>query len=643
MFVPQTAQENGTLVTKMSVPVTAEEKTNKKNDVKARSLLLMVLPNEHQLTFSQYNDAKTMFAAIKARFGGNEATKKTHKILFKQQYENFSVSSAESLDFIFNRLQNIVIWMNKAKIETMSIDDLYKNFKIVEQKVKKSIGTSSGAQNLAFMTAPSISSTNDLKTAKPAYEVSTVSPNVNTASPQVSTTSFSDNAVYAFMLSLLSMWAKRYYQRTGKKIFINANDTAGYDKSKVECFNYHKMGHFFRECRAPRNKEGQFRNQDNTKKHGNNEDTSSKAMLAIDDVGFDWSDMAEEQVQTNMALMAFSDSEIYNDETCSKTCLKNYETLKKQCDDLIVKLNQTEFTAATYKRGLATIEEQLITYRKNEVLFSEEFAVLKWEVACKNYEINILKSEFEKVKQEKEGIEFKIEKSDKASKDLYKLPKKLDLSYSSLDEFKEPKFKGYGSEDSKKESNIVCDKKLDDSKENYGDSLVESAKPKNHEKAIKKSVRTHRNAQRNMVSRAVLMKTGLKPFNTARTVNTAHPKSIVFSVKPMLRFSKTTQSTIRRPFQAKPVLTNKRFTQKVNTAKAQAVNTARPKVVKTARTSYVVVNAVRVNQENAVKASACWVWRPTKPDSASITLKKHNYIDARGRSKSMMAWVLKGI
>ncbi|GKF06681.1 hypothetical protein Tco_0037349 [Tanacetum coccineum] len=83
------------------------------------------------------------------------------------------------------------------------------------------------------------------------------------------------------------------------------------------------------------------------------EDTSLKAMLAIDGVGFDWSDMAEEQVLTNMALIAFSDSEVYND----KTCLKNYETLKKQCDDLIVKLNQIEFTAATYKRGLATVEE----------------------------------------------------------------------------------------------------------------------------------------------------------------------------------------------------------------------------------------------------------------------------------------------
>ncbi|GKE82747.1 hypothetical protein Tco_1552747 [Tanacetum coccineum] len=85
----------------MSVPITAEEKTNKKNDVKARSLLLMALPNEHQLTFS----------------------------------------SRRFLPLEWNT--HVVVWMTKADIETMSIDDLYNNFKIVEQDVKKSVGASS--------------------------------------------------------------------------------------------------------------------------------------------------------------------------------------------------------------------------------------------------------------------------------------------------------------------------------------------------------------------------------------------------------------------------------------------------------------------------------------------------------------------
>ncbi|GJV54500.1 hypothetical protein Tco_1450241 [Tanacetum coccineum] len=75
---------------------------------------------------------------------------------------------------------HVVVWMNKVDIETMSIDDLYNNFKIVEQDVKKFVGASSGAQNLAFMNALSTSSTNDVNTA---YEFSTVIPNINTTCP----------------------------------------------------------------------------------------------------------------------------------------------------------------------------------------------------------------------------------------------------------------------------------------------------------------------------------------------------------------------------------------------------------------------------------------------------------------------------
>ncbi|GJY08712.1 putative ribonuclease H-like domain-containing protein, partial [Tanacetum coccineum] len=83
-------------------------KVQKKNDLKAISMLLMALPNEHLMTFNQYKDAKTLFAAKQTRFGGNEATKKTQKTLLKQMYENFSAPSTESLDSIFNRVQKIV-------------------------------------------------------------------------------------------------------------------------------------------------------------------------------------------------------------------------------------------------------------------------------------------------------------------------------------------------------------------------------------------------------------------------------------------------------------------------------------------------------------------------------------------------------
>ncbi|GKB75530.1 hypothetical protein Tco_0942425, partial [Tanacetum coccineum] len=228
--IPVTTPESGpSTALKMTVPSTTEEKICKKNDVKARSLLLMALPNEHQLTFNQYADAQSMFIAIKARFGGNDATKKTQKALLKQQYENFNATSSESLDSIFNRLQklvsrlailgvdtppedlnvkflrslpsewdtHVVVWMNKPDFETMGLDDLYNNFKIVEQKVKRTVAANNDDKNLVFLTTSSPSSTNTINTTNTG--VSTGNTKVNTASTETSTTSFSDATVYAFL------------------------------------------------------------------------------------------------------------------------------------------------------------------------------------------------------------------------------------------------------------------------------------------------------------------------------------------------------------------------------------------------------------------------------------------------------------
>ncbi|GJU06687.1 hypothetical protein Tco_1123117 [Tanacetum coccineum] len=99
-----TTNANGTSTSLIPGPITTKEKAQKKKDVKERSMLLMALPNKHLMTFNQYKDTKTLFAAIQTRFGGNDATKKTQKTLLKQMYKNFSAPSTESLDFIFNRL-----------------------------------------------------------------------------------------------------------------------------------------------------------------------------------------------------------------------------------------------------------------------------------------------------------------------------------------------------------------------------------------------------------------------------------------------------------------------------------------------------------------------------------------------------------
>nr|GEX24151.1 hypothetical protein [Tanacetum cinerariifolium] len=106
--VETTTNDAGTSTTLIPGPVTIVEKAKKKNDVKARSMLLMALLNEHLMTFNQYKDAKTLFAAIETRFGGNEATNKTQKTLLKQLSENFSATGIGSLDLVFNRLQKLV-------------------------------------------------------------------------------------------------------------------------------------------------------------------------------------------------------------------------------------------------------------------------------------------------------------------------------------------------------------------------------------------------------------------------------------------------------------------------------------------------------------------------------------------------------
>ncbi|GJT53035.1 hypothetical protein Tco_0988089 [Tanacetum coccineum] len=199
------------------------------------------------------------------------------------------------------------------------------NFKFWELYFGISAGANNDDKNLAFLTTSGASNTNNINTVNP--EVSTGNTKVNITSTETSTASFSDATVYPFY---------PLNQHRVSTIIEDLEQLRDDDwKGKMDL----KWKNGTTSTRWQ---------ESSSSKAVRIEDASEKEMCTIDGAGFDWSDMAEEEIQANMALMAFSDSEVTND----KSCLKNYEALKKQYDDLLVKLDDIGFKASIYKRGL---------------------------------------------------------------------------------------------------------------------------------------------------------------------------------------------------------------------------------------------------------------------------------------------------
>ncbi|GJY57745.1 ribonuclease H-like domain-containing protein [Tanacetum coccineum] len=291
---------------------------------------------------------------------------------------------------------------NKSNLDTLSMDDLYNNLKVYEAEIKGQSSSSSNSQNVAFVSSDNTSSTNEA--VNTAHDVSAAS-----SQGQASSSTYANDVMFSFFanqsnslqldnedleqidthdlkemdlkwqVAMLTMRVKRFIKKTGRNLNFNGKETGGFDKTKVECYNRHKRGHFARECRAPRNQGN--RNGDNTRRVVPVE-TPANALVVTDRMGYNWSYRAEEG-PTNFALMAHSSSGSSSSSssdtkvhTCSKDCLKSFKALQKQYDQQREALNKSNLEIIGYQIGLESLEARIVVHEKNEAVYEEDIAFL---------------------------------------------------------------------------------------------------------------------------------------------------------------------------------------------------------------------------------------------------------------------------
>nr|GEW40967.1 hypothetical protein [Tanacetum cinerariifolium] len=236
------------------------------NELKARGTLLMALPDKHQLKFNSHKDAKTPMDAIEKRFGGNIETKKVQETLLKQQFENFTGSSSESLDQIHDKLQKLV---SQLEIHRMSLSQ----------------------EDVNLNTTDSVSAAASVFAVCAKLLVSSL-PNVD---------SLSNAVIYSFFAS----------QSTSPQ--LDNEDLKQIDVDDLEEIDLRWKGHFARECRSPKDSRRTGAAEPQRRTVPVETSTSNALVSKCDGIGsYDWSYQAEEE-PVNYALMAFSNSSSDNE------------------------------------------------------------------------------------------------------------------------------------------------------------------------------------------------------------------------------------------------------------------------------------------------------------------------------------------
>ncbi|GJR80454.1 ribonuclease H-like domain-containing protein [Tanacetum coccineum] len=655
-------------------PKTAEQKLARKNELKAKSTLLLAIPDEHLLKFHRVKDAKSLWEATKSMFGGNKESKKMQKIILKQQYENFAASRYEGLNKTYDRFQKLISQL-EIHGEVISREDA--NLKLLRS-------LPSAWNNIALIMHDT-SSTN--KAVNIAHDLPTTS-----LKGQASSSTYADDVMFSFFanqsnslqldnedleeidtddheemdlkwqVAMLTMRIKGFIKKTRRNLNLNGKEIVGFNKTKVECYNCHKRCHFARECRVPRNQGN--KNGDHTRRIVPVE-TPVNALVVTDGMGYDWSYQAEEG-PTDFALMAHLSSSSSSSSSSNTEVRDNSITeLKNQLAEALREKDDLKLKLEKFK----TLSMKLTKLINSQISFNNKSGV-----------------GFDSQMNENELHDCHLNKSEvfKSASDSIPppytgnyMPSRPDLSFAGL-------------EDSVYKTNMLGLVLLSLKNENTRKSVIEQHTIRQAEN-LRKS-QSSRVAKRNwngmmtqnlgdgfefkkktclvcgslnhlikdcnfyenklvgksvLNNKAVATKSGQVPVNTAkqsspraaaststaRPVNNAAPRPKVNDTLPIKYSYFKAHSPARRPFNQKSAAKTNNFNEKVNTIAVKNATTAGPKAV---------VNTAEGKRENVVKSSACWIWRPTgkvidhiSKDSGSYMLKRFDYVDPQGRLKHM--------
>ncbi|GJS68005.1 putative ribonuclease H-like domain-containing protein [Tanacetum coccineum] len=195
----------------------------------------------------------------------------------------------------------------------------------------------------------------------------------------------SRNGDLKWQVAMISMRMKKFYKKTGRKLQFDAKEPVGFDKTKVECYNCHKTGHFARECRTKGNQDSRRRDAWNSgnkdgRRSGKQED--SKALVTIDGEGVDWTNHSEEE--EDYALM-------------------DCNTLRDRTP------------------GLKKVEAQLVAHQQGQLWYEQKIKFMKIDLDDKTDVLTYHKKLLAEAMKEKEDLKAKVEKWHNSSKNLGKL------------------------------------------------------------------------------------------------------------------------------------------------------------------------------------------------------------------------------